>query len=163
VKLYEINEAIEAIIDQAFDEETGEILNEELFAQLEELQDAREDKIEGVALWIKNLSAEAEAIKAEKLTLEKRQRSAERKAESLKGFLKWALAGEKFKTPKVAVSYRRSKSVEVEPDFDIRTLDDAYLRFKDPELNKTAIKEALEAGAEIPGVRLTENQSIQIK
>lgn len=163
MKLYEIDMEIERIIDQAFDEETGEVINEELLSQLEVLQEAREDKIEGVALWIKNLAAEAEAIKAEKLALEKRQRSAEKKVESLKGFLRWALSGEKFKTAKVAISYRKSESVEVDPMLDIRTLDERFLRYKDPEVNKTALKEALKDGEVIDGVRLAENISIQIK
>ena len=163
MKLYDIDIRIEEIIDKAFDEETGEVLDEELYSQLEELQQAREDKIEGIALWIKNLAAEAEAIKTEKLALEKRQRTAEHKVESLKNYLRWALSGEKFKTPRVAISYRRSETVEADPNLDITQLDDKWLRFKDPELNKTAIKDALKAGEEIQGLHLKENVSIQIK
>lgn len=161
--LYEIDTKIMAIVDEAYDEETGEIKNEELFEELNDLAQAREDKIEGVACWIKNLNAEAAALKAEKEAFEKRQKAAENKAKSLKAFLQYALHGEKFKTAKVSISYRRSESVEVDPGYDITTMDDKWLRVKDPELNKTAIKEALKAGAEIQGVHLAESISMQIK
>ena len=57
--LYEIDKAI---LDFEFevDEESGEILNA---SELDELQMARDDKIEGISLWIKNLEAEKEAIR----------------------------------------------------------------------------------------------------
>lgn len=60
--LFEINKAI---LDFQFevDEETGELLNAQA---LDDLQMARDEKIEGVGLWIKNLNAEAAAVKAEK-------------------------------------------------------------------------------------------------
>lgn len=161
--LYEINAQLMALIDSAYDEETGEILDENLYEEVEALAEERDDKIEGIALWIKNLNAEATALKAEKEAFEKRQKAAENKAKKLKSFLQFILKGEKFKTAKVSISYRRSESVEVDKGFDIGTLDDRWLRFKEPELNKTEVKEALKAGAVIQGVSLVENVSMQIR
>ena len=83
--LYEIDNAILECIDL----ETGEIID---IDKLNELQLKKETKIENVALWIKDLKAEAEAIKAEKLALAERQRVAENKAESLKRWLAFALS-----------------------------------------------------------------------
>ena len=57
MKLYEIENAILECIDT----ETGEVIDIE---RLNELQMERETKIENVACWIKDLKAEAEAIKA---------------------------------------------------------------------------------------------------
>ena len=54
MKLYEIDQAILALVDP----ETGEILDYEAFS---ELKMKREEKIEGMALWHKNLTAEATA------------------------------------------------------------------------------------------------------
>lgn len=54
--LYEINNAILECVDM----ETGEIIDSD---KLSELQIALDEKIENVALWIKDLKAEAEAIK----------------------------------------------------------------------------------------------------
>lgn len=161
--LYEIDKQLMDIIDAAYDEETGEILNEDLYAQVEALAEAREDKIEGVALWIKNLTADAEAYKAEKDSFARKQKAAENKIKSLKSFLQYALHGEKFKSTKVSISYRRSEQVVVDPGVNIAFLDDQYLRYQDPELDKVAVKEAIKSGTEIPGLSLAENISIQIK
>lgn len=38
-----------------------------------------------------------------------------------------------------------------------------FLRYKEPEINKTAVKEALKAGEKIPGAELGRTQSIIIK
>ena len=57
--LYEIDQSIKALVDP----ETGELLDYEAFARL---QMEREAKLENIALWIKDLRAKAEEIKAEK-------------------------------------------------------------------------------------------------
>lgn len=153
MRLYEIDEAILSCIDT----ETGEILDAE---KLNALQIEREKKLENVALWIKNLTSDAEALKAEKQAFAERQKAAENKAESLKKWLTEALAGEKFKTTKVAVSFRKTKSVQVE---DIWKLDDSFVKYAEPTPDKAAIKKAIEAGQEVAGATLVENVSISVK
>lgn len=155
--LFEIDKAI---IDFEFeiDEETGEILNAQ---ELDELQMAREQKIEGVGLWIKNLEAEAAAVKAEKDNMADRQKRLEKKAESLKGYLAYALNGEKFSTPKIAMSWRRSESVNIT---DEALLPENCLNVvitKKPD--KKVIKDALKAGKEIMGAELVTKNNLQIK
>lgn len=154
--LYEINEAI-ANFQFNIDEETGEILNA---MQLDELNMARDEKAENVALFVKNLRAEAEAIKAEEKSLASRRKQTERKAQSLTDYLQYCLDGDKLKTPKVAVSYR--KSVRVECD-DMSAVPEKFLRFKEPELDKTAIKNAIKAGEDDTGCRLEEYTSMSIR
>ena len=83
MKLYEIDEAILRCVDT----ESGEIIDP---VKLDELNLARAEKVENVALWIKDLKAEAEAIKAEKLALAERQKMAENKVDSLKRWLVYA-------------------------------------------------------------------------
>lgn len=152
--LYEINEQITSC---CIDTETGEIINEEM---LHELTIAFDDKVENIALWIKNLLAEAKAIKEEKDSLAARQKACENKAESLKNYLSSALCGNKFKTPKVSISFRKSESVQVD---DMDKLDDDYLKYAAPTVDKTKVKQALKAGIELQGVQLVTNQNIQIK
>lgn len=77
--LYEINAQIEQAWSAAVDPETGEIISEEAAQAVEQLTMAREDKIENLALYYKNLTAEAKALKNEKLALEARQSAAEKK------------------------------------------------------------------------------------
>ena len=158
MKLYEIDDAITKCVDA----ETGEIIDAE---QLDKLQIERETKIENVACWIKDLKAEAEALKNEKQALAERQKVAENKAESLKKWLAYALQGEKFKTPKCAISFRKSEAVEV-TDEGLNNLmkeHDELLTYKAPEPNKTAIKQALKDGLNVAGVTLVENTSVIIK
>lgn len=155
--LFEINKAI-LEFDYEIDEETGEILNAEA---LDALQLARDEKIEGVGLWIKNLTAEAEAVKKEKDAMADRQRRLEKKAESLKNYLVYALQGERFSTPRIAISWRKSESVLI-PDEAL--LDDRFVNItmiKKPD--KKLIKDTLKAGREVPGAELVTKQNLQIK
>ena len=156
--IYEIDQAIMECVDL----ETGEIIDTE---QLDKLQMERDTKLENVACWIKDLKAEAEALKNEKQALAERQRVAENKAESLKKWLAYALQGEKFKTPKCAISFRKSEAVEV-TDEGLNNLmkeHDELLTYKAPEPNKTAIKQALKDGLSVEGVQLIQNTSTIIK
>ena len=158
MKLYEIENAILDCIDL----ETGEVIDTE---RLDALQMERDAKIENVALWIKDLEAEAEAIKAEKMALAERQRVAENKAESLKKWLAYALDGQKFSTAKCAVSFRKTEKVEISDVGMIRLMKehDELLTYKEPEPNKTAIKQALKDGLTVQGVQLVQNISTIIK
>lgn len=153
MKLYQIDQAILNCIDL----ETGEIIDTE---QLDKLTMEREAKLENVACWIKDLKAEAEALKAEKMAFAKRQQVAENKMESLKNWLVYALDGQAFKTVRASVTFKKSQSVEVD---DIYKLDENYLRYKEPEADKTAIKEALKQGKTVAGATLVENISAIIK
>lgn len=153
MKLYEIDEQILNCIDA----ETGEIIDADM---LNALQIERDAKIENVALWIKDLKAEAEAYKAEKQAFEKRQKTCENRAESLKQWLAAALNGERFKTTKCDVSFRTAKSVNVT---DVFALDSKFVKFSDPTADKTAIKKAIEAGETVNGAELIERKSVTIK
>lgn len=159
MNIYEIDNAILECIDL----ETGEIVDTD---RLEALKMGREAKIENVALWIKELKAEAEAIKAEKLALAERQKVAENKAESLKKWLAWVLDGQKFSTARCAVSFRRSEAVDITPEGLIELMKgghDELLKYSDPEPNKTAIKQAIKDGLNVKGVQLVQNISTIIK
>lgn len=153
MRLYEIDEAILGCIDQ----ETGEIIDPE---QLDALQIERDEKLEGVALWIKDLTAEAAALKAEKQAFAERQKAAETKAESLKKWLSKALEGEKFKTTKVAVSFRKTQSVQVS---DIWELEEKFVKVPEPTADKAAIKAAIKAGEDVKGAVLIDSVSISVK
>lgn len=140
------------------DEETGEIDTVKLAA----LDEERNTKISNIACWIKDLGAEAEAIKAEKMALAKRQESAERKQEQLKRYLQAALEGEKFKDSRCSISYRKSESVEIDDSLDLSTLPDDLVKVE-YKPSKTAIKEAIKAGLDIEGCHLVAKENILIK
>ena len=154
MNLFQIDEEI---MNCCIDTETGEVINEEYLNQLGMERDA---KIENIACWIKNLLADAEALKAQKQAFADRQKSAENKAESLKKYLSEYLGGQKFSTDKVAISFRKTSAVNV---IDMTKIPEEFLKYKDPEPDKTAIKNAIKAGAVVAGAEVVEGQSISIK
>ena len=161
MKLYEIDQAILALVDP----ETGEILDYEAFS---DLKMAREEKIEGMALWCKNLDAEAAAIKAEENALAERRKPLERKSANLKKYITEILSGDKFTTARVACTFRKSKSVEIQDEAEfIRTMQEGqhfeYLKYSLPTVNKTEITNAIKAGKEVPGAQLVEKNNLSIK
>ena len=152
MNLYEINKAMQECINL----ETGEI-DLELF---EKLQLEKDEKIENVALWIKNLSSDVESMENEKKAFEERIKAAKNKVIALKTYLEMALNGDKFQTAKCCITFRKSKSVNV---LDVSKLDKDYLKYAEPTADKTAIKKAIESGVTVAGAVLVENLNVQIK
>lgn len=157
MNLYEIEKEIMSCVDM----ETGEIIDCE---KLDALTMERYQKIENIALWVKNLEADAKAYKEEKDSFAQKQKAAENKVKSLKEYLSRFLAGTSYKSTKVNIGFRKSESVDV---FSLESLIEYgnadYLKYKEPEADKTAIKAALKSGANIPGCVLVESNNIQIK
>ena len=153
--IFDIDEAILKLVD----EETGEVVDIEA---LEALEMERDKKVSNIACWIKQLDAEAEAIKAEKKKLADRQTAKENKAKALREFLVRVLNGEKYEDSRCKVSYRRSESVEVAEDIDYNNIPDDYVKVV-RSIDKTAIKTAIKAGHTFKGVQLVQNTSIQVK
>lgn len=151
--LYEINQEILKCVD----DETGELLD---FDKVNELYMQREVKIKNLALWIKDLRSEEEALKKEKQAFEERQKLCKKKIEKLEEYLQFALNGQKFHTTEVDISFRKNKVVEVD---DWTKLEGEYLRYKEPEINKVAIKAAIKEGKEVVGARIVEKLSMSIK
>lgn len=161
--LYELDQSVLAVLDGGFviDEETGEILFDS--ENLDALQMERSEKMESIALFVKNLESDASAIKTEEKSLATRRGVKERKAERLKRYLSDSMNafGEtRVETPRCALSFRKSEAVEIT---DPTLIDSAYLKTADPQPDKTAIKKALKSGVEIQGAQLIERQNLQIR
>lgn len=143
--LYEIDKRITELLDP----ETGELLDYEAFA---ELQMEREQKIESMALWAKEMAAEAAAIKHETMLAERRK-ALERRTDSLKRYLALATGGEKFSTPRCVVSFRKTQRVVPDDGFvgwAMKSGRDDLLKYAEPTVSLTAVKAALAAGEAIP-------------
>ena len=156
--LYEIDQNIMSLLN-----EDGEITDPEAF---DALQITRSEKLEGIACWIKNLNADIKAIKDVEERLKERRIHLVNKVSSLSGYLEHALNGEKFSTPRVAISYRTSSAVEITDNVAFvdwaKSYDPSLLHIK-AEPNKTAIKNALNGGMEIPLAQIVERKSMQVK
>lgn len=152
MNLYEIDREILACIDY----ETGEILDSQ---RLEMLEMEKEKRIENIGLWIKNLEAEAEALKKEKDAFAAREKSTKSKADQLKKYLESALCGQKFQTTKLSISFRTSTTLGMSESAEIPEQFRRYYFV----LDKTKMKESLKNGANYKGFWLQKNQKIQIK
>ena len=160
--LYEIDAEILACVDQ----ETAEIIDP---AKLDALQMEREEKLEGVALWIKDLNAEAEAVKAEADKLTARRKAVENRVTALKAWLVKALDGRKLKTARCSVYTQVRQRVNVIDEQSVVNYiqthykePEKFLRFSLPEIRKDAVKEEMK-NADIPGVTLEASESVVIK
>lgn len=159
--LYEIDRRLDALIDP----ETGELLDFEAFSSL---QMERETKIENTALLVKNLTAEADAIKKEIDALTERRRAATAKADRLKDYLSRSLSGQKFSTARCAVTFRQSAGLDVT---DAHTAAEWLERhghmdlvtYDAPKLDKRAVKKLIEDSGAIPGVGIVSRQSLQVR
>ena len=169
--LYDIDaqiSALEARCDDAetIDEETGEIIRVDLSAELDALRMAREEKLENVACWVKNLCAYIEGAKKEEQNLSDKRKAAERRVESLKAWLLAAMTRDdgttdRLKTARASISVRRNQPSTI--------CDDDLLPWKYKTIkqtvtpDKTAIKAAILAGEDVPGAHLEYGRSVVIK
>lgn len=160
MNLYEIDTAITALVDP----ETGEVSD---FDAFDRLSMARDQKIENIALYYKNLVADAAAYKAEKLAFAERQKAAENKAQRLKDYLAYALQGQKFESPRCTVNFRKTTSVNVaDPDTVLAWLQDHAhedcIQYAEPTISKAELAKILKTEA-VPGAELVDDYSVGVK
>ena len=156
--IYDIDSAIAALVDP----ETGELGDYEAFQQL---QLAREAKIENLALLYKETRATAEAIKAEADRLLQRRRVLEHNMRRMQEYLALVLDGEKFASPRCAVSYRRSEGTETDPEFIgwAREHRPELLIEQQPKIDTQQLKRELKDGLVCDYARLVERQNVQVR
>ena len=166
--LYEINQELLACLElengDIINTETGEVLSTDA---LDALEMARDEKIENIACQVKNLDAEAEAIKAEMGRLMERRKKAERKSAWLRDYLTENLHAAKFRSARCEIKFTKSHPLEIADESAFRvwaaTHHPEMLRIKEPEIDKNEVKKAIKDGEEIPGATLAEKLTINIK
>lgn len=161
VTLYEIDQQIMSLVDP----ETGELSDYEAF---QALRMEWEKKVEGMALWVKNLSATIKGIKEEIDNLSARKKALDNQKKRLESYISQILDGQKFSTPRCVVSFRNSTSVQVDNAGEaIKWLEqngfDDCIKYSDPEIRLTEIRELLKDGTPIPGVHLSQKTNVGVK
>ena len=153
MNLYDIDNAILSCVDM----ETGEIVDAE---KLDKLKMEKEQKIRNIACWVKELNAEAEALKKQKDSFAAREKAAKNKAESLKAYLSSYLGGKAAKGTEYQISFRASQATEIT---DEEAIPSAFFIPQPDKLDKDGLLKALKGGAVIPGAQLIERKNIQVK
>lgn len=168
MNLYEINADMQRMLEESIDPETGEIVNENLFADMEALSIAKNERIEYLGLIIKNQKAEADMLKAtakriqeEADSLKAKAQAIENNNERIKGYIKDNLAGEKFKTSLVSMYYHPSdKLIADEKTLDF---DKVPAEFIKKSLFRDDVKKAILNGATIEGCEIEHNVSLVVR
>ena len=153
--LYEIDNDILSCVN----EETGEIDEERLSG----LEQERERKVEGVALWVREIESDMTAYKVEEERFKAKRKQAKKLRESLKQWLVLATNGEKFHSAKVDVSFRSSKQLNIEDETHIPI--DYYKTDIKKTVNKAQLKDDILKGIiKAPeGVEIVERLNTQVK
>lgn len=166
MRLFEITAALQSIVDAV---ENGEIPESAIADTLESITATLEEKADNTACVIKNMTAEILALRAEERKLAERRRIKENQVERLREYLANALLQSgynKIETARNKISFRKSESVKIDDESAFVEWamkdNDEYLTYKEPTINKTAIKKALADGKEIKGARMEQKQNLQI-
>lgn len=159
--LFELDAEIEAVLNATVDRETGEV-SEEGLALLESLERDRDAKALAVAGYILGLECEAEAVKAQAKRLADRAARHARHADRLRAYLEAHIPrGTKIKDATCEIGWRKSTAVEVDEGAADTLSRDLVRVAVAPD--RKAIGDALKAGAKVPGCRLVERHSVQIR
>lgn len=171
--LYELTSDFQTLYDALDDidlsDDDGANLMTAYFDTLEGIEGEFEQKAENLALFVKQLLADAEAIKKEKMNLENRQSQKMKKAEQLKRYLRDcmdAIGTRKIDTPKVKVTVgNNGESVKITNLEQLKNCDKAWkaYAYKETDVDKTAVKALLQSGQIIPGAELQRTRRITIK
>lgn len=169
MKLYEISAEYANFIE-AFD--NGDIPEEAFADTLDGIHGMFEDKCVAVACSIKNDDAMLNALKAEKISMEKRIAALEKTRNSKAGYLMRSMENvgvDRLKNdPRAQISIKKNPPKVVFSDkaaFLYQAIAEnwsKYLTVPQPELNTNAVKEDLKNGAKLPGVHLEQGKRVDI-
>lgn len=122
------------------------------------------EKVENVVRYIRNCEADAETLRAEEIRLATKRQALARKAENLTGYIEAMM---------IMTGKREIKAGIFDLKFaknppSIVVLDEAqvpreYFTTPEPVISKQAIKDAIKAGVEVPGVQIMQNERLKIK
>lgn len=141
------------------------------FDTLEGIEGEFDEKAESIAVYIKQLKAEANILKFEKSAIAKRQSQKEREVEKLAAYLlnaMKAIGRSKVDMPHTVVSIRNnapSLIVDNEAEFVswAQENNDSLLEYIMPKVKKNDVKKLCKNGEAIPFVHMESKQSLSVK
>ncbi len=162
MRLYEIADKYQFLLNDLYDHETG-VVNETALARLNELSDSMEDKAVNITRLFKELEASAEAIEKERKAMQAREKALKNQITSLKDYLRSNMERceiKKIECPQFVITLQKNPcSVEIT---DEKLIPSEYEKVK-VELDVAKIKDELKNGVVIPGARLVQGSSIRIR
>lgn len=164
LSLYEISQNYREALDVLTDPDCN-LPAEVITDTLEGLQGSLEDKAVNVAKFFKNLEATADAIRQAELRMAQRRKAIEQRVAWMKDYLLAnmdACGIQKIESPWFTMSIAKNPvAVDV---LDEPAIPDQFVEIVTTrKINKASIKQAIEAGVEVPGAYLTRGTRLAIR
>jgi len=156
MKLYEITEAYNSLLDADLDEEAIE-------QSLKVIDDEFDVKAENIAKLISSINGDIETLKSEERRLADKRRSYEKKIESLKNYLFNNLQmvdKKRIQTPLYKISIQKNPAKLVVKD-EKRVPDEYFKTVK--RLDKAKLKDAVKDGLETDYAELVQEEGLRIR
>lgn len=162
--LYELTEDYMNLLALAEDPD----IDEQAFLDtLDGIGGAIEDKAEGYAKIMRQLEADAAACDAESKRLKNKAKTIDNNIKRMKQALQYAMQATgktKFKTQLFSFYIQKNSASVVMDEQYIENIPERFLVRKDPEINRKAIRDAINAGEDIGGIaHLEQTESLRIK
>ena len=147
-------------------------MTDALIDTLDAVDGEMEDKLANCGAFIKQLAAEADALDDEIKSLRQRSAAKKREIDRFKLYMMSCMESadvKKIDQPLARLTIRQNaESVEVADEksfieWAMMNDRDDLLRYSMPDINKTAVKDAIRSGADIPGAQLVRTKSLIIK
>lgn len=142
------------------------------FDTLDGIEGEFDAKAENIAVYIKVLKAEAEALEREEKALKSRKEQKQNKFNSLKSYLESSMKAInklKIDMPRAKLSIRNNaESVVIDDEQAFRVWAERFghddlLKYSEPEIRKADTKKFIQNGGEVPNAHLERSQSLIIK
>lgn len=163
VTLYELKGQFKALIEKLSDMD----LDAQTVADTIEASDVQmaiEEKAQGYEMVARSFEAPIPAIDAEIKRLQALKKASQTRADVLRKRLHDAMVEmqvEKIKCPLFEVRRQKNPvSVEI---YNAELVPFEFWKTPEPEINKSALKAALQTGVEIEGARLTQSEGLRVK
>jgi len=160
MKLYELTSnfnQLQQIIEDGADQEA-------IHDTLQAIDEAIDDKVQGAALLIRNIEAQAEAIKVEEKRLADRRKFFENNCKNIKDYLYQQMVAvdkRRVKGALVTVGIQKNPaSLEIAAD---AAIPPEYMITQEPKVDKKALLAAVKDGMQWDGITIKQGESVRIR
>ena len=165
-ELYKINNFVTRLLVENVDEETGEIVDDEVFSCLENADVKKADLLSTAIISLKHYRDLAQHVANKIKQLNDIKKSYSQFENTLKNVLmKFLEPGETLESEDFRISWRKSTTVEKDLFLDMEEFSKKFPELVKIayDLNKTEIKRISKTGPLPEGIKLVTNNNIQIK
>lgn len=165
MRLYELSAEYERILDLAYAEAVDGEIPESIANQIDVIEADIDQKLAACCRIVRNLEADAEAIKAEVARFHRKKNAAENAVESLKAYMaihldKMGMDSRKVDSMFTIALQNSPAAVQVDSLDQVPTTFD---KVQPRAIDITAIKDRLKKGESIPGCQLITRKHLRIR